>query len=155
MVMEDGCATNLKLESSFMHPVSTCCTRITNIFKHGQYSNQTNAFIQHGRFDLLLENSWYRVMYCKIFKVDSNWLKQDTHVPIWLIIVKLGTSLHFILNILSTKTYSRSNQDSQAIQAWNCKFIRFKSVRWHDEGSSKHTQCISWRSVIMPSNLYV
>jgi len=37
---------------------SASCTRITNIFKHVRYSNRSNAFIQHGRFDLLLENSW-------------------------------------------------------------------------------------------------
>jgi len=56
MVMEDGCVTNFKLGSLFMHPVSTCYTMITNIFKHGRYFNQSNAFIQHMRFDLLLEN---------------------------------------------------------------------------------------------------
>jgi len=33
-----------------MNPVSTCCTRITNVFKHGRYSNRSNAFKQHGRF---------------------------------------------------------------------------------------------------------
>ena len=27
------------------------------LFKQGRYSNRSNAFIQHGRFDLLLENS--------------------------------------------------------------------------------------------------
>jgi len=54
--MEDGGVTNLKLGSFFMYPVSTCCARITNIFKHGRYSNRSNAFIQHGRFDL--DNSW-------------------------------------------------------------------------------------------------
>ena len=58
MVMEDGCTTNVKLGSSIIHPVPTCCMRITNIFKHGRYSYWRNAFIQHGRFDLLLENSW-------------------------------------------------------------------------------------------------
>jgi len=30
MVMEDGGVTNLKLGKLFMHPVPTCCTRITN-----------------------------------------------------------------------------------------------------------------------------
>jgi len=55
MVMEDGGVTCFKLESVFIHPVPTCCTRITNIFKHGPYSYRSNAFIQHGRFDLLLD----------------------------------------------------------------------------------------------------
>ena len=32
--MEDGGVTNFKLGSLFMHPFSTCCMRITNIFKH-------------------------------------------------------------------------------------------------------------------------
>ena len=64
----------------FMHLFSTCCTRITNIFKHGRYSNRSNEYIQHGRFDLRLENSWSRVMYCKIFKADSNQLAQDTYL---------------------------------------------------------------------------
>jgi len=58
MVMEDGGATHFKLGSVFMHPVSTCCTRITDKFKHGRYSNRSNACIQYGRFDLLLQNSW-------------------------------------------------------------------------------------------------
>jgi len=70
MFMEDGGVTNVKLGSLFMHPVSTCCTRINNMFKQGRYSNQSNVFIQHRKFDLLLENSWG--MYCKICKVDSN-----------------------------------------------------------------------------------
>ena len=50
MIMEDG-ATNFMLGSLFMHPVSMCCTRITNSFKHGRYSYPSNAFIQHGRFN--------------------------------------------------------------------------------------------------------
>jgi len=58
MIMEDGCVTHLKLGSLFMHHVPTCCTSITNLFKHGRYSYQSNAFIQHGRSDLLLGNSW-------------------------------------------------------------------------------------------------
>jgi len=58
MIMKDGSATMFKLGSSFMHLVRTCCTRIT-IFKQGRYSYRGNAFIQHGRFDLLLENSWW------------------------------------------------------------------------------------------------
>ena len=78
--MEDGGATHFKLGSLFMLPFSSCCTRITNSFKHGRYSNRSNAFIQHGRFDLRMENSWLRVMYCKIFKVDSDWLEQDTYL---------------------------------------------------------------------------
>jgi len=32
MIMEDGGVTNFKLERLFMHPVPTCCKRITNIF---------------------------------------------------------------------------------------------------------------------------
>jgi len=56
MVMEDGGATHFNLGSLFLHSVLTCCTRITNIFKHGRYSNRCNAFIQHGKIDLLLEN---------------------------------------------------------------------------------------------------
>jgi len=76
MVIEDGSATNFKLGSLFMHPFSTCCTRITTIFKHCRYSNQSNAFIQHGRFDY----SWKQVMYWKIFKVDLNRLEQDTYL---------------------------------------------------------------------------
>jgi len=31
MVMEDGGAIKFKLRSLFMHLVSTCCTRITNV----------------------------------------------------------------------------------------------------------------------------
>jgi len=58
MVMEDGGATKFKLGCLFMQPVLTCCTRITTIFLHCRYPNRSNAFIQHGRFDLLLENSW-------------------------------------------------------------------------------------------------
>jgi len=57
MVMRDVSVTISKLGSSFMHRVRTCCTRIT-IFKHGRYSYQSNAFIQHGRFHLLLDISW-------------------------------------------------------------------------------------------------
>jgi len=45
--MEDGGVKYFKLGSLFMQPVSMRCTRITNLFKHGQYSNQRNAFIQH------------------------------------------------------------------------------------------------------------
>jgi len=56
--MEDGSATHFKLVILFMQLVSTCCTRITNIFKHDRYSYRSNAFKQHGRFDLLLDNSW-------------------------------------------------------------------------------------------------
>jgi len=52
----------------------------------------------------------------------------------------LGTSLQFILNTFSNKTYFQlSGQDSQAIQACNGNGIRFKLVRWHDDGSSEHT----------------
>jgi len=58
MVMEDGGATYLQPGCLFMHPFPTCCKRITNIFKHGRYSKQSNSFIQLGRFDLLLENLW-------------------------------------------------------------------------------------------------
>jgi len=58
MVMEDGGVTHLKLGSLFMHPVPTYFTRITNMFKHGRYSNRSNEIIQHGRFDLWLENVW-------------------------------------------------------------------------------------------------
>jgi len=57
MVMEDGGVTHFKLLSVLMQPFPTCCTRITNIFKQGRYSYWSNAFIQHRRFDLLLENS--------------------------------------------------------------------------------------------------
>jgi len=55
MVTEDGGVTSFKLRSLFMQPVRMCCT---DIFKHGQYSYLSNAFIQHGKFDLLVENSW-------------------------------------------------------------------------------------------------
>jgi len=55
MAMEDVVATNFKLGSLFMHAFLTCCTRITNSFKHGRYSNRSNAVIQHGRFDLRLD----------------------------------------------------------------------------------------------------
>ena len=61
MVMEDGGMTYFKLGNVCIHPVPTCCTRITNGFKHGRYSNRSNAFIQHGGaggFDVLLYNSW-------------------------------------------------------------------------------------------------
>jgi len=51
--------THFKLGSLLMHPVPTCCRRIMGIFKQGQYSYRCNAFIQHGRFDLLLEKSWW------------------------------------------------------------------------------------------------
>ena len=57
VVMKDRSVTNAKLGSSFMYPVPTCCTQITNIFKYGRYPNLSNAFIQHGRLDLLLENA--------------------------------------------------------------------------------------------------
>jgi len=51
----------------------------------------------------------------------------------------LDTSLQFKLNTFSSKTYSLlSGQDSEAIQACNCKVIWFKSVSWHDGGSSEH-----------------
>ena len=54
-------------------------------------------------------------------------------------LVELGTSLHFILNTISNKTYSLlSGQDSQAIQACNCKDIQFKSVRYHNDRSPEH-----------------
>ena len=33
-------------------------------------------------------------------------------------------------------------QVCQAIQACNCKFIRFESVRWHDDEFSEHTQVV-------------
>jgi len=56
--MEDGGVTYFKLGCLFMHPVSTCFTRITNIFKHGRYSKRSYTFIHHGRFDLLLKNLW-------------------------------------------------------------------------------------------------
>jgi len=32
MVMEDGSVTNFKLGSSFMHPASTCYSRITCVY---------------------------------------------------------------------------------------------------------------------------
>jgi len=51
--MEDSSVIISKLASSFMHPVPTCCPRITNMFKHGRYSCRCKAFIYHG-FDLLL-----------------------------------------------------------------------------------------------------
>jgi len=56
ILLKNGSMTMSKLEISFMHSVRTCCTRIT-IFKHGRYSYQSNVFIQHGRFDLLLDES--------------------------------------------------------------------------------------------------
>jgi len=37
MVIEDGVPTNFKLESVFMYPVSTCCTRI---FKLGDIQTE-------------------------------------------------------------------------------------------------------------------
>ena len=83
-------------------------------------------------FDLLLENSWQWVMYCKLFQVDSNCLEQDTYLINHKLI--LGTWLHLISNTFSNNTYSLlSVQDSQAIQACNCNGIRFKSVRWQDD----------------------
>ena len=54
--MGDGGVTHFKLGSLCMHPFPTCCTRITNMFKHGRYSNRSNVFKQHERFVLLLEN---------------------------------------------------------------------------------------------------
>jgi len=68
MAMEDGGATHFKLASLFMHSFSTYCTRITNSFKHGRYSNRSNAFLLHGRFDLRLEilwNEWCMVKYLR------------------------------------------------------------------------------------------
>ena len=55
MIREDGVVTNQILSCE----VYSCilCQR-TNIFKHGQYSYRINAFIQYGRFYLLLGNSW-------------------------------------------------------------------------------------------------
>jgi len=41
--MEDGVVTKFYLGSIFMHPVPSCCMRITNIFKHGQCSNRSNV----------------------------------------------------------------------------------------------------------------
>ena len=41
--MEDGVVTKFNLVSIVMHPVPTCCMRITNMFKHGQYSNRSNV----------------------------------------------------------------------------------------------------------------
>jgi len=58
MVMEDGSVTTFKLGSSFIHSVPTCCMKVTDMFKHRRYSNRSNAFIQHGRIDLLLDKSW-------------------------------------------------------------------------------------------------
>jgi len=58
----------------------------------------------------------------------------------------------------SNKTYSLlSGQDSQAIQVCYCKVIRFKSVRWHDDGSSEHTLGYAPPSVCPehPSNVYI
>jgi len=49
--MKDVSVTIFKLGSSFMHHVRTCCTRI-------RYSYWSDVFIQHERFDLLLDNSW-------------------------------------------------------------------------------------------------
>ena len=44
------------------------------------------------------------------------------------------------MKTFSNKTNSlRSGQDSQAIQTCNCKVKRFKSVIWHDDGSSGYT----------------
>jgi len=40
--MEDGGVTDFK------HPVTTCCMRIGNTFKHVRYSYRSNAFIHHG-----------------------------------------------------------------------------------------------------------
>ena len=48
----------LQILSFFMRPFTTCCTRITHLFKQGRYSYRSNARIQHGKFDLRLENSW-------------------------------------------------------------------------------------------------
>jgi len=56
MAIEDGGATIFKLGRLFKLPFSMCCTRTTNSFKHGWYSNWSNVFIQHMRFALLLEN---------------------------------------------------------------------------------------------------
>jgi len=58
MVIEDGGATNFKLGSLFMHHVQTCLHEDHEYFQTGRYSSRSNAFIPHGRFDLLLENSW-------------------------------------------------------------------------------------------------
>jgi len=59
MDMENGGVTQFKLGSLFIHPVPMCCTRITNIFKHSRYYYMywSDAFIQRGLFDLLLDNS--------------------------------------------------------------------------------------------------
>jgi len=40
-----------------------------------------------------------------------------------------------------------SGQDSQARQACNCKVIRFKSVRWHDDWSSEHSP-VGWSAIL-------
>ena len=55
MVMKYGSVAIFKMGSSFMHCVRTCCTRIM-VFKYGRYSHRSDAFIQPGRFDLLLDN---------------------------------------------------------------------------------------------------
>jgi len=64
MAMEDGDATHFKLGSLCMQPFSTCCTRITNSLKYCRYSNRSNAFLQHGRFDLRLKK-WCIVKYLR------------------------------------------------------------------------------------------
>jgi len=60
MVMEDGSVTNIYSWEVHSCILFQCVAHgeFTNIFKHGQYSNRSNAFIQHGRFDLLLYTSW-------------------------------------------------------------------------------------------------
>jgi len=54
--MED--VTHFKQGIPFMHPIRTCCMRITNIFKQGRYSFRSHVFTQHGWFNLLLWVSW-------------------------------------------------------------------------------------------------
>ena len=63
-------------------------------------------------------------MFYKTVKVYTHWLEQDIYI---------------YLKIVKCATFLLSCQYSQAIQACNCNVMWFKSVRWHDDGSSGHT----------------
>ena len=125
-----------KLGSLFMHPFQ-CAARESRIM-----SNMVDILIEV----MHLYNTRGLTCYQRI-RVNElctiTYLRQiptvQNDIHILLIIVKICTSLHFIINTFSNKTYSLlSGQVFQAIQACNCKAIRFKSVRWHDDGSSEH-----------------
>ena len=56
--------------------------------------------------------------------------------------------------IVKCATFLLSCQYSQAIQACNCNVMWFKSVRWHDDGSSGHTLGCATLLLYPPPSVY-